>query len=95
MDFQIGMVEVAALVLGITQGIKAIFDVEGKAAIVTAFGVGFVSVAISHGIGEGLIPAEWVPWIDLVYTSLAGALAAIGAYSFGKRTGLIRETNGK
>lgn len=84
MDFQIGPTDVAMLVLGVTQGVKAIFDVEGKTNIVIAFGVGFVLVSVSHGIAEGLIPPGAIPYIEWFVTSLAGALAAIGAYEFGK-----------
>ena len=96
MDFQIGMVEVAALVLGITQGVKALFGVEGRTNQFIAFGAGLVLVALEHGITEGLISPEATVYIEWAVKSLGGALAAIGVYSFGKRaTGLIRKTNGK
>lgn len=96
MDFQIGIVDVALLVLGITQGVKAIFGVEGKTNIIIAFVAGFVLVSVSHGIAEGLIPPEATPYIEWFVTSLAGALAAIGAYEFGKRGArAYREVNGR
>jgi len=92
----IGTVDVALLVLAVTQGVKALFGVEGKANMGIAFGVGLVSVAVSHGIGQGLIPAEAVPYIEWGFKSVAGAFSAIGVYDFGKRAaGMYREANGK
>ena len=96
MDFQIGPVDVALLVLGITQGLKALTGAEGKTNLIVAFVAGFVLVAVSHGTAEGLIPPGATPYIVWFVTSLAGALSAIGAYEFGKRgVKLYRVTNGK
>lgn len=95
MDFTIGYTDVAVLVLAITQAVKALFNVNGKTNQIIALVVGFLLVGISHGIAEGLIPASAIPYIDWFMTALAGALAAIGAYEFGKRgVRLYKATNG-
>jgi hypothetical protein len=92
----IGTVDVALLVLAVTQGVKALFGVEGKANQAIAFGVAFVLVAISHGTQQELIPSEWIPFIEWFVKALSGALAAIGVFEFGKRgVRLYRVTNGK
>ena len=96
MDFQIGIVMVPLFVLGITQGLKSVFGIEGKANQIVALIVGFLLTGVSYGIGEGLIPESAAVYIEWFITSLAGSLAAIGFYAFGKSgSTLIRETNGK
>ena len=84
MDFAIGGIAVAALILGIVEAAKA-FGLEGKGSQALALFLGFFFVGLSHGITEGLIPAEFVPYIVWVVTSLAGALSAMGYYDFVKR----------
>ncbi len=92
----IGTINVALLVLAITQGVKAIFGVEGKANQLTALGVGLVLVGISHGISEGLINPIYVPYIDWAVKAVGGGLSAIGLYEFGKRgRNLYEKLNGK
>jgi hypothetical protein len=94
MDFQIGIVVVPLLVVGITQGVKNLFGIEGKANAFIAFGAGFVLMALEHGITGGLISPEVTVYIEWFIKSLAGGLAAIGVYDFGKRgVGVIRGTN--
>ena len=94
MDFQIGMIDVALLVLAVTQGVKALTGAQGKTSLVVAFVAGFVLVALSHGLAEGLIPVDWAPYIEWAVTSIAGALTAIGVYEFGKSgVGLYRAAN--
>lgn len=85
MDFAIGSIKVAALVIGIVQAAKG-FGLTGKRgkqalALVTSV----VLVGISHGITEGLVPSAYIPYITWGVTAIAGGLAAMGWYSFAKK----------
>jgi hypothetical protein len=96
MDFSIGTVDVAFLVLAITQAVKAIFGVEGKANQIVALLTGILLVGVSYGMQEGLIDPAYIPHIKWAVTSLAGGLSAIGLYEFIKPTGLLGKiVNGK
>ena len=84
MEFAIGGIAVAALIIGIVEALKE-FGVEGKASKAAAIFLGVFFVGLAHGISEALIPAEYVPYIVWAVTSLAGGLAAMGYYDFAKR----------
>jgi len=84
MDFAIGGIMVAALIIGIVEAAKE-FGVEGNASRALALGLGFFFVALAYGIDEALIPAVAVPYIVWFVTALAGALAAMGYYDLAKR----------
>ena len=81
MDFAIGGITVIALIFGIVEVAKS-FGVTGRASQVLALVLGFVLVGVSQAISGELIPANVVPWVELVVTSLAGSLAAMGLYDF-------------
>lgn len=84
MDFAIGGIGVAVLIMGIVEAMKQ-FGVEGKGSQALALGLGFFFVGLAYGISEALIPELYVPYIVWFVTSLAGALAAMGYYDFAKR----------
>ena len=84
MNFNLDIVWVAALIVGIVEAAKE-FGVEGKASRALALGLGFFFVALAYGIDEALIPAVAVPYIVWFVTALAGALAAMGYYDLAKR----------
>lgn len=81
MDFTIGGITVIALIFGLVEVAKG-FGVTGRASQVLALVLGFVLVGVSQAISGELIPANIVPWVKLVVTSLAGSLAAMGLYDF-------------
>jgi len=87
MEFAIGGISVAVLILGIVEASKQ-FGVSGKGSQALALALGFLFVGLAHAIQVGLMPAAYVGWIELVVTALAGSLSAMGLYDFGKR--LIR-----
>lgn len=89
MDFAIGGIAVIALVFGIVEAAKS-FGVEGKGSQVLALVLGFVFVGTAQAITNGLIPADVVPYVELVVTSLAGSLAAMGYYDFATKRVLRR-----
>lgn len=84
MDFQelmIGGVGVLFLVFGIVEQAKA-FGVEGKASRVLQLALGFLFVGVGVAIEGGMIPAEVVPYIELIVKGIGGALAAGGVFEF-------------
>lgn len=84
MDFAIGGVAVAMLVLGLVQFLKKILPIDGNWNVVAALVLGFLFGGIAHGIDQGLLPADWIPYIEWVVTALAVGLASAGFYDLGK-----------
>ena len=84
MDFAIGGVAVAALIVGLVEFAKE-FGVQGKWSKALAFGLGVLFTSLAYGIEAALIPAEAVPYIVWAVTALAGGPAAMGYYDLGKR----------
>jgi hypothetical protein len=80
MDFNIGPISIAALTIAITQGIKNVFGVDGKANQIVAIITGIVLTSLYYGIANGLIPVEAVPYIEWAVVSIAGGLSAIGLF---------------
>lgn len=89
MNFAIGGIEVIALIFGVVEAAKA-FGINGKGSQVLALLLGFVFVGTSQAITGDIIPANIVPYVELVVISLAGALAAMGYYDFLKKQVLKR-----
>ena len=90
MDFAIGGVAVAALIVGLVEFAKK-FGVEDKASSALAFVLGVFLTGLAYGIEAGLIPAEYVPYVVWAVTALAGGPAAMGYYNLGKRWLVSRE----
>lgn len=88
MDYVIGGIEIAVLIIGIVEAAKA-FGVSGLGSQALALVLGFLFVGLAAAIGEGLVPAQYVVWIELVVKSLAGALAAMGYYDLAKRVRIL------
>ena len=84
MEFAIGGIAVAALIIGIVEAAKE-FGLQGKGCQALALVLGFFFVGLAYGIQEALIPELYVPYIVWVVTSLAGGLSAMGYYDFAKR----------
>lgn len=84
MDFAIAGLGVAGLVAGITNGLKNVFGIEGKANQVVAMVVGLILTSLAYGIDQGLIVQTAVPYIEWLVISIGGALSAIGMYDFVK-----------
>lgn len=77
--FEIGGLSVIVLVLGLVEMAKR-WGVEGKGSAGLAFGLGWFFVALAIAIERGLIPPEWVTYVEIVVTGLGGSLAATGIY---------------
>jgi len=85
MDFAIGGIAIAGLIVGIVEAAKE-FGVTGKGSQVLALILGVVFTGLSAAIAQELIPADVVIWVELVVTALAGGLTAMGYYNLWKRT---------
>lgn len=84
MDFTIGTIAIPLLIVGLVEAAKE-FGVAGKASRALALGLGVFFGSLAYGIAENLIPAEYVPYIVWVVTSIASGLVAMGYYSLAKR----------
>ena len=77
----IGGVGIAGLIIAIVEGLKT-FGVNGKKSKAAAFILGFFFAAVSLGTTDGIIPAAYVPYIELFVRALSVALASTGGYDF-------------
>lgn len=84
MDFAIGGIRLALLIIGIVEAAKE-FGLAGKASRVLALCLGIVLSGTAWGLQSGLIPAAAEPYITWVVIAIAGGLAAMGYYDLGKR----------
>ena len=77
MDYAIGGIGVAILIVGIVQAAKdfGLTSRRGKQAL--ALGTGIVLVGVSHGISEGLVSDVYVPYITWIVTTLTGDLGQL------------------
>ena len=78
----IGDIAIIPFTLAITQAIKDLFGVEGKANKIVALAVATVLVALSSIIKQELVTPEVAMWIKLVVVSVGGGLSAIGAFDY-------------
>ena len=83
-DFVIGGVSVIVLVLGIVELAKR-WGLNGMGCEILAVGLGAFFVALSQAIEGGMVPANLIPWINIVVIGIGGGLAAMGLYDFSKR----------
>ena len=82
--FAIAGVSVAILIFGIVEAAKE-FGVSGKWSRALALGLGVFFVGLTQAISAEMIPVILVPWVELVVIAIAGGLAAMGYYDFGKK----------
>ena len=78
----IGDVAIIPFTLGITQALKELFGVEGKANKIVAVVVATVLVLLSSVIQQELVSPEVALWIKMVVGSLGGGLSAIGIFDY-------------
>lgn len=81
-SLSIAGVGVLVLVFGMTEAIKKLFNLQGKAVEILAVALGFVFTAIAYGNSSGLIPPEVMVYINWVSIALMGSVAAMGMYKF-------------
>jgi len=79
----VGGVSVIALVFGLVEFLKSLFDLDGKKITVLASVLGLVLYAMFAAIA--LLPAPWNQYMTILFQSLAFGLAASGFYKFATR----------
>jgi len=85
MDFKFDMVIVSALIVGTTQTIKELFNLEGKQVRIVTVLLGFFLYGLSFAMDQLLIPEAAHIWIKLVVYSFIGAASAMGYYDIQKK----------
>lgn len=83
-DFVVGGIALAPLILGIVEAAKQ-FGVNGRGSQVLSFALGIFFVGLAQAMSQGLIPELYIPYVVWAVTALAGGLAAMGLYDFGKK----------
>ena len=81
-NLSLGGVGVLVLVFGVTEVVKRLLGLEGKRVEALAVALGFVFTAVAYGNSSGLIPAEIMVYINWVFYSITGSVAAMGYYKF-------------
>jgi len=84
MEFAIGGVVVALLIVGIVEAAKE-FGVSGNGSRILALCLGVFFAGLSQALTQGLVPEVAVIWIEIAVKAIAGGLAAMGYYDLGKR----------
>lgn len=87
MEYSIAGVLIIPLVLGLVEMAKRL-GVVGNWSMLLAVGLGVVFGSLVYGIGEELIPAAYVPYIQWAVFSLGFGLAIPGLYDIGKKFSL-------
>ena len=92
MDFTLDMVIVPALIIGVTETLKELFNLKDKQPRIVTVLLGFFLYGLSFAMDQGLIPDPAHVWIKLVVYSFIGAAAAMGYYDIQKKQAKPSET---
>lgn len=82
--FELGGISVIVLVFGIVETAKK-FGLSGTWCQILAIVLGALLVGASQAITQGLIPANAIPWINIVVIGAGGGLAAGGVFDVIKK----------
>lgn len=82
MNFAIAGLGIAGLIAGITNGLKSVFEIDGKTNQVVAMITGLILTSLAYGIEQDLIIQTAIPYIEWLIVSVGGGLSAIGMYDF-------------
>jgi hypothetical protein len=83
MEFSIAGILVIPLVLGLVEFAKKL-GVRDQWSTVLAVVLGIFFGSVWYGIDQGLLPAQWVPYIQWAVFSIGFGLAIPGLYDLGK-----------
>ena len=84
MDYTIGGIAAAALIIGLVEFAKK-FGLQGRACTALAFGLGVLFAAIGYGIQQQLIPPGAVPYLTWGIVALAAGPLASGYVDLSKK----------
>lgn len=80
----IGPIAIAPLTLAITQALKTIFGIDGKTNRIVALVVATLLTFSAIITQQSLVSPEVAMWIEVVVSSVAGGLSAIGLFDYVK-----------
>jgi len=86
-DIELNGISILALIIGVVEGLKELFDLKGKAITGATLAVAFLLFGLAGADAQGMIPADVMRWINLAIYTLGAALSAGGFYSIVKRAG--------
>lgn len=78
----IGDIAIAPLTLAITQALKNIFGITGKANQIVALIVATVLTFSAIVIQQELVSPEVAMWVRVIIQSVGGGLSAIGLFDY-------------
>jgi hypothetical protein len=81
--FAIAGVSLIALVFGLTEFIKSVFDLTGKKVTILSASLGFVIMAVYQGLQY--VPEPYEAIVTGIVASLAFGLSASGFFKFATR----------
>ena len=81
-NLSLGGVGILVLIFGVTEVLKRLFNLDGKKVEILAVCLGFVFTAVAYGNSSGLLPEGAMVYINWVFYSITGAVAAMGYYKF-------------
>jgi len=84
MDYAIGGVAIAALIIGLVEFAKKM-GIQDKGSQALAFILGVVFVALGYGLNTSLIPEPYATYVTWFVVSISGGPAAMGYYDLGKK----------
>lgn len=80
-DAAIGGVSLFLLILGLVEAAKK-FGIQDKGSTLLSIALGVVLFGFFQASQLGLIPADVLPWIEVLVYGLGGGLAVTGLYDF-------------
>ncbi len=80
---ELGGVSVIAMVFGLVEFFKGLFNLEGKKVTALAMVMGLLVLGVAEALQ--FLPPEYSLYAESVFKSVAFGLAAAGFYKFGTR----------
>jgi hypothetical protein len=81
---QIGNIAIIPFTLAVTQALKNLFNIDGKANQLVAIGVATILTSISLLIKNEIIVGQTALIVEIVMHSLVGGLSAIGLFDYAR-----------
>ena len=86
-DVELNGISIIALIIGVVEGLKELFGLQGKAVTVATLAVAFLLFGLAGANAQELIPEATMVWVNLTIYALGAALASGGFYHIVKAAG--------
>ncbi len=77
---EFGGISLIAMVFGLVEFFKSLFNIQGKAVTGLAMAMGLLVLGIVEALQ--FLPTEWLPIVESTFKSVTFGLAAAGFYKF-------------